>query len=160
MWLWKGEKMTGRAIYQKIKNSSGFLCYSYTEITPPQTTALADVPWDIQVNQNPIINIILPGNSGSRMPSAASSHLRALPQRHNPVSATHTHIITRQPSKYKQAFLRDEKFQLRSLISDFSSPRLWLLIGSQFQECRLGRQQTLCIQLTCNISKYQCYCSF
>lgn len=106
------------------KNSVGFLCISHTQTrTHTRTTALADVPWDIQVNQRPIITIILPGNIGSRMPSAAQPRLLALLQRQDPVSAAHTHHYkAAKLTKYKGAFARDEKFQLPLW---FIFPCLW-----------------------------------
>ncbi len=107
------------------KNSVGFLCTTHTQThthththTHTRKTALADVPWDIQVNLRPIITIILPGNSGSQMPSAAQPRLFALLQRQDPVSAAHTHHYkAAKLTKYKGAFARDEKFQLP--LSDF-----------------------------------------
>lgn len=121
--------------------------------THPRTTALADVPWDIQVNQRPIITIILPGNSGSRMPSAAPQRLLSLPQRHDPVSAAHTHHYkAAKLTEYKGEFARDEKFQLS--LSDFwFFPLVSELILSRLPERRLSSQQTVWLQLTCDISE-------
>lgn len=133
-----------KSVLKNKSNAPLTVCTKHT-YTHATQTALADVLWNIQVNQHLITTIILPGNSGRRMLSAALPRLLPPPQRHDPVSAALTHHYeAAKLTKYMGEFEKDEKFQL----SLWFFSLLFLNRSCMFPECRLGSQQTVWLQLT------------